>query len=128
LTDLLNHLRNEVAEFSSSFSREKWRERDRLAEYPWYFLKAFARGGWLGMSIPREYGGSGLGILEAAIMLHAICESGAGTTGASPVHFFIFPLAPVIKYGSEDMKREFLPRAAQGELMVAFGVTEPNAG
>src|SRR5262249_35131017 len=78
--------------------------------------------------IPEQYGGAGLGITEAAIILHAICLSGAGTSGASPVHFFMFPPAPVIHFGSEHMKRACLPRIGSGELLLAFGVTEPTAG
>src|SRR5262247_1897868 len=90
--------------------------------------RAFAQAGWLGMIIPEAYGGSGLGVTEAAIMLHEICAAGAGTSGASPIHFYLFPPMPVIKHGSEDLKRRMLPRIATGEALMSFGVTEPNAG
>jgi acyl-CoA dehydrogenase len=128
LDELQVTLWREAYELASSFSLDYWRDKDRKAEYPWEFLRAFGERGWLGLTIPTEYGGGGLGMLEASLMLHAIAESGAGTSGASPVHFFIFPLAPVVRFGSPAMKEQHLPRVARGELMVAFGVTEPNAG
>src|SRR5437667_3973045 len=80
------------------------------------------------MIIPEDYGGSGLGVTEATIMLHEVCASGAGTSGASPIHFYLFPPMPVIKHGAEDLKRRYLPRIATGEIVMSFGVTEPNAG
>ena len=80
------------------------------------------------MIIPEEYGGSGLGVTEAALMLHEICAAGAGTSGASPVHFYMFPPMPLVKHGSEDLKTRMLPRCATGEIVMSFGVTEPNAG
>lgn len=128
LNELQRALREEVLELAGSFSMGYWLEHDRTAEYPWEFVRAFAERGWLGTIIPQEYGGAGLGVTEAALVLHAICVSGAGTSGASPVHFFMFPPAPVVHFGSEAMKRATLPRIAAGELLIAFGVTEPGAG
>jgi hypothetical protein len=128
LTDLQRSLREEVLALAGRFSLDWWLEVDRSAEYPWAFVQAFAERGWLGLVVPEAYGGSGLGISEAAVLLHAIGESGAGLSGASAVHFSVFPLTPVIRHGSEAMKRDVLPRAARGELLVAFGVTEPTAG
>src|SRR5262249_33640750 len=121
-------IRKEVAALARSFSPEYWLEKDARAEYPWEFVKAFAASGWLGMIIPEAYGGSGLGVTQAAIMLHELCGAGAGTSGASPIHFYLFPPMPVIKHGSEDLKRRMLPRIATGEIVMSFGVTEPNAG
>lgn len=128
LTEPQALIRKEVATLARSFSPEYWREKDRAAEYPWEFVRAFAQGGWLGMIIPEAYGGSGLGVTEAAILLHEICAAGAGTTGASPIHFYMFPPMPLIKHGSEALKRRFLPRIATGEIVMSFGVTEPDAG
>src|SRR5689334_2123670 len=128
LTEQQELIRKEVAAIARSFSLEYWLERDRKAEYPHDFVKAFADGGWLGMIIPEAYGGSGLGVTEAALMLHEICAAGAGTSGASPVHFYMFPPMPLVKHGSEDLKRRMLPRIATGEIVMSFGVTEPNAG
>jgi alkylation response protein AidB-like acyl-CoA dehydrogenase len=128
LTELQQALHDEVLALARAFGPDYWLEHDREGRYPWDFVRAFAARGWLGATIPEEYGGAGLGISEAAIVLHAICLSGAGTSGASPVHFFMFPPAPVVHFGTEAMKRACLPRIAAGELLVAFGVTEPAAG
>jgi alkylation response protein AidB-like acyl-CoA dehydrogenase len=128
LTEQQEMIRKEVAALARSFSLDYWRERDRKHEYPWDFVKAFAKAGWLGAIIPEEYGGSGLGVTEASIVLHEICAAGAGTSGASPIHFYMFPPMPVIKHGSETLKRKYLPRIATGEIVMSFGVTEPNVG
>src|SRR3977135_1708408 len=128
LTEQQELIRKEVATLARSVSREYWREKDRKAEYPTDWMRAFAQAGWLGMIIPEEYGGSGLGVTEASIMLHEICAAGAGTSGASPIHFYMFPPMPVIKHGAEALKRRVLPSIATGEIVMSFGVTEPNAG
>jgi acyl-CoA dehydrogenase len=128
LTESQELIKKEVAALARSFSLDYWLEKDKTAEYPNDFVKAFADNGWLGLMIPEAYGGAGLGITEAAIMLHEICASGAGTSGASPIHFYVFPPTPVIKFGTEEMKRRELPRICSGESILAFGVTEPNAG
>jgi acyl-CoA dehydrogenase len=121
-------IRKEVAALARSFPPEYWLDKDRRAEYPWEFVRAFAARGWLGTVIPEPYGGAGLGVTEAAIVLHEICAAGAGTSGASPIHFYMFPPLPLIKHGSETLKRRYLPRLAAGELILSFGVTEPDAG
>lgn len=128
LTEQQQFIKKEVAALARSFSWEYWREKDKKAEYPHDFYDAFAKQGWLGCVIPEEYGGSGLGMTEACLILHEICASGAGTSGASPIHFAIFPTLPIIKYGTEAQKRAHLPRIGSGEIKLAFGVTEPNAG
>jgi hypothetical protein len=128
LTEQQAIIRKEVGALARTFSPDYWLEKDRKAEYPWEFVRAFARAGWLGMIIPEQYGGSGLGVTEAALMLHEICAAGAGTTGASPVHFYLFPPMPLIKHGSETLKRASLPAMATGDIVMSFGVTEPNAG
>lgn len=128
LTDTQRTLHQEALDLASGFALGYWLERDRRAEYPWEFLRAFAQGGWLGTVVPEAYGGAGLGITEAGLLLHAICLSGAGTSGASPVHFYLFPPAPLVRYGSPALKEKYLPRIAKGELLMAFAVTEPTAG
>ncbi|HET8579283.1 MAG TPA: acyl-CoA dehydrogenase family protein [Methylomirabilota bacterium] len=128
LTESQELIKKEVAALARTFSMDYWLEKDKKAEYPNEFVKAFADNGWLGLMVPESYGGAGLGVTEAAIMLHEICASGAGTTGASPIHFYIFPPTPVIKFGTEAMKRRELPAICSGESILAFGVTEPNAG
>jgi len=87
LTEQHELIRKEVSSLARSFPPEYWLEKDGKAEYPFEFVKAFAQAGWLGVIIPEEYGGSGLGATEAALMLHDIAASGAGTSGCSPIHF-----------------------------------------
>ena len=87
-----------------------------------------AEGGWVGIALPEEYGGGGRGITDAAVVLHEVAASGAAMNGCSALHLTIFGLNPVAKFGNDRLKAEFLPRAAAGELHVAFGVTEPDAG
>ena len=128
LTEQQQLIRTQVRNLARKFDWSYWRELDRSGEYPHAFFHEFARHGWLGTVIPTEYGGSGLGVTEAAIVLEEICASGAGTSGASPIHFSMFPPMPIILHGSEAMKRRYLPQIATGELKLAFSVTEPNVG
>ncbi|RZL81049.1 MAG: acyl-CoA dehydrogenase [Rhodococcus sp. (in: high G+C Gram-positive bacteria)] len=121
-------VREATRALARKFDNNYWLEKDNKHEYPWEFVKAFAAGGWLGAMIPEEYGGIGLGLKEAAVMMGEISASGAGMSGASAVHFYVFPPAPIVRYGSEEMKREYLPKLASGEMLMAFGVTEPTAG
>ena len=120
-------VRKATRELARKFDYAYWRQKDKCGEYPWEFVKAFAQGGWLGALIPEQYGGLGLGIAECGVMMQEIAASGAGASG-SAVHFYLFPPAPIIRHGSEEMKQEFLPKLARGEILMAFGVTEPTAG
>jgi len=128
LTESQELIKKEVGALARTFSLDYWLDKDDKAEYPHEFVRAFADNGWLGIMIPEEYGGAGLGVTEASLMLHEICASGAGTSGASPIHFYVFPPTPIIKYGAAGMKQKYLPRIAAGDVVMAFGVTEPNAG
>src|SRR5205814_6263389 len=110
------------------FGDDYWLERDREGGFPADFHRAFARDGWLGIAMPEAYGGSGLGISEAAVMMQAIAESGAGFSGASAVHMNIFGLNPVVVFGNEEQKRRMLPPLIQGKERACFAVTEPNTG
>ncbi|MCC6197851.1 MAG: acyl-CoA/acyl-ACP dehydrogenase [Burkholderiales bacterium] len=110
------------------FPLSYWREHDRDEKYPWEFVNAFAQAGWMGILVPEEYGGMGLGLTEAALMLREIGASGAGMSGASAVHFYVFPPQPILRHGSEAMKKRYLPELARGETLMAFGVTEPTSG
>jgi len=115
LTESQELIKKEVGALARTFSLDYWLDKDDRAEYPSDFVKAFADNGWLGITIPEEYGGAGLGVTEAALMLHEICASGAGTSGCSPVHFYVFPPTPIVKYGTEAMKRQYLPRIVSGD-------------
>ncbi|GHE93800.1 acyl-CoA dehydrogenase [Amycolatopsis deserti] len=121
-------VRKATRELARKFDNDYWLEKDRKHEYPWEFVKTFAEGGWLGAMIPEEYGGIGLGLTEAGVMMSEIAASGAGMSGGSAIHFYVFPPAPIVRHGSEEMKREWLPKLARGEILMAFGVTEPTAG
>jgi acyl-CoA dehydrogenase len=103
-------------------------EKDDAHEFPTEFYDTFAQGGWLGITTPEEYGGQGFGITEASLLLEEVSASGAGMNGASSMHLTIFGMHPVIVHGSEEMKKENLPRVVNGDLHVCFGVTEPGAG
>jgi acyl-CoA dehydrogenase len=121
-------VRTAARDLARKFDYDYWRERDRTATYPWKFVKKFAEGGWLGALVPEEYGGLGLGLAECGVMMQEIAASGAGMSGGSAVHFYIFPPAPIIRYGSAEMKREYLPKIAAGDILMAFAITEPTAG
>lgn len=124
----LDEVREAAQALAARFDLAYWRECDKTGNYPWEFVKAFANAGWMGIMMPEEYGGMGLGLSEAAVMLQEIAASGAGMTGASAIHFYMFPPAPIIRHGSESMKKRYLPALAKGEILMAFGVTEPTAG
>lgn len=128
LTPEQKEIRAQARALAARFDDEYWRHCDEGHVFPWEFYRAFAEGGWLGIAMPEEYGGAGLGITEAALVLQEIAASGACMSGASAVHLTIFGLNPVVKHGSAELKQRYLPAAVQGELHVAFGVTEPNAG
>ncbi|QDQ95075.1 acyl-CoA dehydrogenase [Rhodococcus sp. WB9] len=121
-------VRKATRELARKFDNNYWLDKDNKHEYPWDFIKAFADGGWLGAMIPEEYGGIGLGLQEAAVMMGEIASSGGGMSGGSAIHFYVFPPAPIVRYGSEEMKRKYLPKLASGEMLTAFGITEPTAG
>lgn len=128
LTEDQQTIRKAVAELASTFDDQYWMEKDEAHEFPTEFYDAFAQGGWLGMTTPEQYGGHGFGITEASLLLEEVSASGAGMNGASSMHLTIFGMHPVILHGSEEMKKENLPRVANGDLHVCFGVTEPGAG
>ncbi len=121
-------MRAAIEKICARFGDEYWLNRDSDGEFPEEFYRAIADGGWLGICIPQEFGGSGLGVGEAAMMMHTITASGAGLSGASAVHMNIFGLNPVVVYGSDEQKRRMLPPVAAGEEKACFAVTEPDAG
>lgn len=110
------------------FDDEYWLARDQDGVYPHDFHKALADGGWLGIAMPEQYGGAGLGMMDAALMMHTISRTGAGFSGASAVHMNIFGLNPVVVFGNDEQRARFLPPLIQGKDKACFGVTEPNSG
>ena len=121
-------IRDTVKKVCADFPDEYWAKCDSEHRFPWDFYNAMAAGGWLGIAIPEAYGGSGRGITEASLVLEEVAASGAAMNGASGLHLSIFGMHPVVRHGSEEMKQTYLPQVATGELHVAFGVTEPDAG
>lgn len=128
ITDEQQLIRDAVRKVCADFPDEYWAQKDEAHEFPWDFYNAMAESGWIGVAIPEAYGGSGRGITEASLVLEEVAASGAAMNGATALHLSIFGMHPVVKYGSEDMKQKYLPAVARGELHVAFGVTEPDAG
>jgi acyl-CoA dehydrogenase len=128
LTDAQQQIRDEVLRLCGRFDDAYWLERDRTATFPDAFFAAMAEGNWLGVAMPEEYGGAGLGITEAAIMMQAVAESGACMSGASAIHINVFGLNPVVVFGTDEQKRRMLPPIVAGRDKACFGVTEPNAG
>jgi acyl-CoA dehydrogenase len=110
------------------FDADYWRRKDEEGSFPHDFHAAMAGAGWLGIAMPPEYGGAGLGITEAAIMMRTVSESGAGMSGASAIHMNIFGLHPVVITGTDEQKKRFLPPLIAGIDKTCFGVTEPNTG
>ncbi|PCJ17538.1 MAG: acyl-CoA dehydrogenase [SAR86 cluster bacterium] len=121
-------IRESVRKLCKGFPDSYWEQHDREGQFPDDFFKEVAAAGWIGIAMPEEYGGAGRGIQEAAIVLEEIAASGAAMNGATPVHLSIFGMHPVVKHGSQAMREKYLPPVARGDLQVAFGVTEPNAG
>lgn len=112
----------------SRFGDDYWLARDEDGQFPAEFYQAFAADGWLGICIPKAYGGAGLGIGSAAAMMQAVAQSGAGMSGASSLHMNIFGLNPIVVFGTEEQKRRMLPPLIAGEEQACFGVTEPSTG
>src|SRR6516165_7010766 len=126
LSDEQRSIRDGVRELCQRFPDGYWRELDRAGAYPDAFVKALSEGGWLAALIPEEYGGTGLGVTEASIILEEINHSG-GNAGACHAQMYI--MGTLLRHGSEAQKREYLPKIATGALRLqAFGVTEPNSG
>ncbi|MBO1017568.1 acyl-CoA/acyl-ACP dehydrogenase [Achromobacter sp. SD115] len=121
-------LREAVARICERYPDEYWLERDREGGFPEPLHADLARDGWLGIAMPQEYGGAGLGMTEAALMMQTIAASGAGFTGASAVHMNIFGLNPVVVFGSDEQRRRWLEPLIAGREKACFAVTEPDAG
>jgi acyl-CoA dehydrogenase len=121
-------IREAVGRLCERFGDDYWLKKDTEGGFPAEFHRAMAEGGWLGVAMPEEYGGSGLGITEAALVMQAAAQSGAGFSGASAVHMNIFGLHPVVVFGTDEQKRRFLPPLIAGKEKACFAVTEPDVG
>ncbi len=121
-------IQESVSRICADFGEDYWLQRDSDGKFPVEFVDAITAGGWLGIAMPEEYGGAGLGIFEAAILSHTITRSGAGFSGASAVHLNLFGPHPIVVFGTDEQKQRFLPRLIGGQDRACFGVTEPDAG
>jgi acyl-CoA dehydrogenase len=125
-TEDIEQLRSAVRELCSQFPDEYWREVDQRKDYPQAFVNAVTEAGYLAALIPEEYGGSGLGVTEASVILEEINRSG-GHSGAC--HAQMYTMGTVLRHGSDEQKRRYLPKIANGELRLqSFAVTEPTTG
>ena len=121
-------IRTSLRQVLSKFPDEYWMQHDLDHEFPWDFHQAMAQAGWLGMCIPEKYGGGGAGVQQAALLLEEVTGSGGALNAGTTVQVPLFGLEPIVKYGSEEQRERFLRPAAEGNLQVSFGVTEPDAG
>ncbi len=121
-------IRDAVRAICNKFDDDYWAEKDRTHTFPFEFAKAVADGGWLGIAMPTEYGGAGLGVTEAAIMMQEIGRSAGAFAACSAVHINIFGLHSIVRHGTHEQKQEWLPSIIDGSSRACFGVTEPDAG
>lgn len=117
-----------VSRLCAQFDADYWRKTDETGDFPEEFVAAMAAGGWLGTAMPTELGGAGLGLTEAALVMQAVTQSGAGFSGASAMHLNIFGPMPIVRYGSEDLRNRAIPRLMSGEDKICIGITEPDSG
>jgi len=117
-----------VQKVCAGFDDDYWLEHDSSGEFPTEFYDAVADGGWLGIAMPEEYGGAGLGVTDAALMMHAVGRSAGAMSAASAIHINIFGPHPIVVFGTEEQRQRWLPSLIQGQKKACFGVTEPDAG
>jgi acyl-CoA dehydrogenase len=127
-TDDQRQIQELTEKLCQRFDDDYWLKKDQSGDFPEEFYRAVADAGWLGIAMPEQYGGAGLGITEAAILMRTIAESGACMSGASAVHMNIFGLQPVVVFGTEEQKARMLPPLIQGKEKACFAVTEPDVG
>ena len=121
-------IREGVAAVCRRFGDDYWRDCEAEARFPREFHRAMAEGGWLGITMPVEHGGAGLGVTEAAIMMHTVARCGGGMAAASSLHINMFGPHPIVVHGTAAQKARFIPALIEGKDQACFGVTEPNAG
>ncbi len=127
-TDEQLTVRDAIFKVCEQFPDDYWMERDISGEYPHELHAALAKDGWIGIALPEDLGGGGLGISEATMMMHTIAESGAGMQGAQSIHANVYATQPVMKFASKEQRGRFLAKIVSGEWRTCFGVTEPTTG
>ena len=128
LTPIQEEIRANVGRIMQRFGDDYWLARDSDGEFPTEFTEAMAEGGWLGICMPERFGGAGLGVSEAAVLMHTVAKSSGAMSAASAMHINIFGPNPIVVFGSEEQQERWLPSLIKGETRVCFGVTEPTAG
>ncbi|KAH8653387.1 acyl-CoA dehydrogenase/oxidase [Xylariales sp. PMI_506] len=121
-------VREAISAICAKFPNTYWQEKDQKEEDPKEFHAALAKDGWLGIALPEELGGAGLGISEATMMMQTITESGAGMAGAQSIHANVYATQPLAKFGNKDQLESTIPNIISGQWRTCFGVTEPNTG
>ena len=121
-------LRDAITAICDRFDDAYWSELDTQHRFPHEFAQAIAEGGWLGIAMPQDYGGAGLGVTEASIMMQVVGASAGFFAACSTIHINIFGLHSIVKHGTDAQRREWLPKVISGEIRACFGVTEPDAG
>ncbi len=121
-------IRNSIRALCDKFDDGYWAEKDRLHEFPHEFSEAVAAGGWLGIAMPRQFGGAGLGVTEAAIMIQEVGRSAGAFAACSTIHINIFGLHSIVKHGTDRQRAEWLPSIISGQSRACFGVSEADAG
>ncbi len=121
-------VRDAVQKICAGFDDDYWLAHDSSGEFPEEFYRAIADGGWLGIAMPEELGGGGMGVSEAALMMHAVARSSGAMSAASAIHLNIFGPHPIVVFGSDEQRQRWLPDLIQGRLKSCFGVTEADAG
>ena len=117
-----------VAETCANFDDEYWLEKDTKGDFPEDFYQAMAQGGWLGITMPEEFGGANLGVTEAALMMHQVARSSGAMSAASAIHINLFGPHPILVFGTKAQQQQWLPDLIRGNVKVCFAVTEPNVG
>jgi acyl-CoA dehydrogenase len=128
LDDELNAIREGVRAVVTRFDDGYWLDRDEDGKFPFEFHRAMAEGGWLGITMPEEYGGAGLGVTEAAVMMHEVASHGGAMAATSTVHINLFGPHPILVKGTPEQKARWVPRLIAGDDQCCFGFTEPDAG
>ena len=121
-------IKEAVTALCDRFGDDYWREKDATHSYPIEFQKAMAEAGWLGITMPPQYGGAGLGITDAALLMQVVGNSAGALAACTTIHINVFAPHAIVVHGTEAQKAEILPPLIRGEHMAAFGVTEPDAG
>src|SRR5215813_4746854 len=128
LTEAQAAIKDAIERICAKYDDHYWLNVDNTGNFPNEFVDDIAAGGWLGVAMPEDVGGAGLGLTEAALMMQIVAQSGAGFTGASAIHLNIFGLMPIVKFGTKEQQARFLPPVIEGADKACFAVTEPNSG